>query len=197
MTRAPSKQQTSLKSGSGRQMGASVPLRRESPPTTTHRLFLVGLAVMQGADWAVLPSSTPCHEYFLFHLQRNEAVLGKGSSSCWSLSLPASILLCYWTPSLPWVLVREFQAVWPWAVVTGTLSVLKLCSQALLCPGVSPLAINSATVDVSYKKQNTILSPTGWITMYLHHTFSWPLRCFSSSLSFMMGIVRRNGLGHS
>lgn len=54
----------------GQQMGASVSLRTESSPTTSLCLFLVGLVVMQGADWA--PHS--CHGSFLFSLQGGEAV---------------------------------------------------------------------------------------------------------------------------
>lgn len=40
-------------------MGASVPLRRESPTTSTRHIFLVALVVMQGTDQAVLLSSAP------------------------------------------------------------------------------------------------------------------------------------------
>jgi len=54
---APGKEHTSPESVPGRQTGASVPLRRESPTTITHCLFLVVLAVIQGA--IRLPYSAP------------------------------------------------------------------------------------------------------------------------------------------
>lgn len=57
LTQASSKQHPSLESASIQQMGASVPLRRESPNTITCHLFLVVLAITWGADW--LPYSAP------------------------------------------------------------------------------------------------------------------------------------------
>lgn len=49
--RAPGRQQTSLEKSSGRQMGASVPLSRESPITNTLRAFLVALLLMRVGGW--------------------------------------------------------------------------------------------------------------------------------------------------
>ena len=55
---APGKQHISLESVSSQQMGASVPLRRESPTTITRHLFLVALVVIRGADRAALLNSS-------------------------------------------------------------------------------------------------------------------------------------------
>lgn len=75
LLRAPGEQETSLKSRSGYQMDASVPLRRIAH---YHRLspFLVALVVIQVADWAALLSSAPpATGLLLFSLQRGEAGL--------------------------------------------------------------------------------------------------------------------------
>jgi len=58
LIRAPGKQHTSLETASGQQMGASIPLRRKSPTTVTHRLFLVVLVVTWGAARAAVLSSS-------------------------------------------------------------------------------------------------------------------------------------------
>jgi len=101
LLRAPSKQHISLQTVSGWHMGAWVPLRRESPTTITCHLFLVALVVHgeQIGLHHLAPASLPTS--FLFSLQSREAVLQGhlrlwGKSSCWSLSLQASILLHYW-----------------------------------------------------------------------------------------------------
>lgn len=44
-------QQTSLEVKSGWQMGVSIPCRRGSPMTITHRSFLVRLVITLGIDW--------------------------------------------------------------------------------------------------------------------------------------------------
>jgi len=44
------RQQTALWDGSGRQIGPSVPLRRESPMTITLLFFLAEAVVIRGAD---------------------------------------------------------------------------------------------------------------------------------------------------
>lgn len=75
LIRAPGKQQTFLKSGSGQQMGASVPLRRESPATITCNLFLVGLIDTKGADQSCLTQlHPPWNGSSLFGQQRGEVV---------------------------------------------------------------------------------------------------------------------------
>ena len=47
LTRAPGRQQTSLRGGSVRHIGPSVPFRRESTTTITHLLFLVEVVLIQ------------------------------------------------------------------------------------------------------------------------------------------------------
>ena len=91
---APRKQHASLDSASGRQMGASVPLRRESPTTITHRLFLVALVVIWGADRAALLSSSASPDVTgLCSLQSGEAVL-QGHLRLWVKSLPPAGPCC-------------------------------------------------------------------------------------------------------
>lgn len=60
------KLQTSLKRGSGWQMSASVPLRRESSAAITHCLFLVVLVVTQRADQICLTQLPTLQRVFPF-----------------------------------------------------------------------------------------------------------------------------------
>jgi len=85
LTRAPGRQQTSLRGGSVRHIGPSVPLSWESPTTMTHLFLLVELVVIREGGPSDLcassgvDGSTPAPFIVLFSTSRASYLLCKGT----------------------------------------------------------------------------------------------------------------------
>ena len=95
LTRAPGRQQTSLRRGFGLHIGPSAPFSKESPITMTRHFFLVNEVLMLGEDWSDLGSTTiwgepsspplstcPCRTLYLFF---------RGSCGSWGLTRKARL----------------------------------------------------------------------------------------------------------
>ena len=90
LTRAPGRQQTSLRRGFGLHIGPSAPFSRESPVPMTRLFFLADEVLMLGEDWSDFGSTTnwgepsspplsscPCRALYLFR---------RGSWEGWGLT---------------------------------------------------------------------------------------------------------------